>query len=196
MVDLGVTSQRYIFEKNLCYEIARVGGCPTILRNAVSSLGQFILDVMADQGAEFQIAFSSNFRKVVFPNKQILMILPRRLMPKSRISIRTPVGWQAHARLLREDRRKLGSDIIVESLACFIRRNLNVVSGARELELVNRRRTQGRRQLDGETVAGLIPIRADGREAGIAPEVSRGSPVRPGFVCILDQQTHLLADVD
>src|SRR5437660_11135118 len=107
MVDLGVTSQRYIFEKDLCDEIARVGGRATILRNAVSSLGQFILDVMADQGAEFEIALSSNFRKVVFPNKQILMILPRCLMPKRRIAISSPVGWQAHARRLREDRGKL-----------------------------------------------------------------------------------------
>src|SRR5437588_12855709 len=107
MVELGIASERYVFEQQLRDRITRMRGRPTILRDAVGALCQLILNVMADQCAKFQIAFSSNFRKVVFPNKQILMILPRRLMPKRRIAIGSPVGWQAHPRRLREDRGKL-----------------------------------------------------------------------------------------
>src|SRR5438552_7464026 len=107
MVYLGVASQRYVFEKNLCDEIARVGGRATILSNAVSSLGQFILDVMTDQGAEFEIVRTGHLGEVVFPNEEVFVILPRRLMPKRRIAISSPVCWQAHARRLREHRWKL-----------------------------------------------------------------------------------------
>ena len=53
MVDLGVTSQRYISEEQLSDGITCVGGRATILSNTVSPLCQFILDVMADQSAEF-----------------------------------------------------------------------------------------------------------------------------------------------
>ena len=45
-------------------------------------------------------------------------------------------------------------------------------------------------------MAGLIPVRADRREAGISPEVAARVQVRPGLIRILDQQIHLLGDVD
>src|SRR5258708_37952601 len=124
------------------------------------------------------------------------MILPRSLVPKSRISIRTPVCWQAHARRLWEDSGKLRGNVIVKCFAGLTRADFDVISGARKLELVNRSRTQGRRQLDGKTVAGLIPIRGQGGERRVAPEIPRRIPVGPGLICIFDQQIHLLADVD
>ena len=64
------------------------------------------------------------------------------------------------------------------------------------MKLINRRRTQSRRQFDGETVAWLIPIRAQGWERRVAPEVAGGTRMRPGLISVFDQQTHLLADVD
>src|SRR5205807_7222623 len=125
------------------------------------------------------------------------MILPGRLVPKSRISIcTTPVCWQTHTWCLREDSRKLRGDFVVQCFARCVGRNLDVVAGARKLELVNRSRAQGGCQLECETMAGLIPVRADRREPGISPEVAARVQVRPGLIRILDQQIHLLGDVD
>src|SRR5205807_1068780 len=151
---------------------------------------------MTDQGAEFEIVGTGHLGEVVFPNEEVFVILPRRLVPKSRISICAPVCWQAHAGRLWENGREFRGNVSLECHSCCIRRNYDVVSGARELELVNRSRTQGRRQLDGKTMAGLVPIRGQGWERRIAPEVPRRIPVCPGLICILDQQIHLLADVD
>src|SRR2546426_9364307 len=114
MVDLGIASQRQVFVQEFGDRIASTAVCAAKLGNTIGALGQLVLDVMADQCAKFQIAFSSNFRKVVFPNKQILVILPRRLMPKGRISIRRPERRQSYARRFRKDSWKLGSDIAVE----------------------------------------------------------------------------------
>ncbi len=124
------------------------------------------------------------------------MILPRRLVPKGGIPIRAPVRGQAHARRLRKNGGKLRGDVVIEGHARRIRRNFYVVSSARELELVDRCRTQGRRQLNGETVAGLIPIRGKGWERRITPEVTGRTPVRPRLICIFDEEIHFLADVD
>src|SRR5436189_3531790 len=104
MIDLGVASQRQVFVQQLGDCISGAGIRTAVLCNSVGALGQLVLDVMADQRTEFQIALSSNFRKVVLPNKQIFVILPGCLVPEGRISIRTPVGRQAHTRRLREDR--------------------------------------------------------------------------------------------
>src|SRR6266436_1301408 len=121
MVDLGVTSKRQVFVQQLGDSIAGARVSATILRDAVGALCQFVLDVMADQTAEFQIAFSSHLGKVVFPNEEVFVILPGRLVPQSRISIcTTPVCWQTHTWCLREDSRKLGRDIAVKGLARLI----------------------------------------------------------------------------
>src|SRR6266478_2145060 len=124
------------------------------------------------------------------------MILPRRLVPKSRISICSPVCWQALAWRFWKHSGELRGDLIIKRLARLIRCNLDVISSARELKLVDRSRTQGRRQLNGETVTRLIPIRSQSGERRVAPEVPGRTPVRPGLICIFDQQVHLLRNVD
>src|SRR6185436_16495956 len=96
------------------------------------------------------------FGEVVFPNEEVFMILPRRLVPNGRVAIRTPVCWHSHSRRLREDGGKLRGNLTVERFAVRIGRNKDVVASARELEFVNRCRTQRCRQLDCETMTGLI----------------------------------------
>src|SRR6266566_2302962 len=159
MVNFGVASKWYVFEEQLGDGVAGVRARTTILGNAVSALSQFVLDIVACQTAKLEIVGTGYLGEVVFPNEEVFVILPRRLMPKSRISISTPVCRQAHACRFREDCRKLRRDVVIQGLARFVGRDLNVVAGARELELVDRGRTQGGRKLDCEAVAGLIPIR-------------------------------------
>src|SRR5437016_3669956 len=117
-------------------------------------------------------------------------------MPESGISISTPEGRQALARGLRENGGKLGGDFVIERFTSLVGCDEYIISGARELELVNRRRTQRRRQLDRKTVTGLIPIRAKGWERRVAPEVAGRTPMRPGLVRIFHQEIHLLGNVD
>src|SRR6185436_9924880 len=62
--------------------------------------------------------------------------------------------------------------------------------------LINRGRTQGCRQLDGKTVAWLIPIRAQRWERSVAPEIAGCARVRPGLVGVFNQQIHILGDID
>src|SRR5207302_7102608 len=122
--------------------IAGAGIFETKRRNGAGVVGQFVLDVMTDQGAEFEIVGTGHLGEVVFPNEEVFVILPRRLVPKSRISICAPVCWQAHAGRLWENGREFRGNVILECHSCCIRRNYYVVSGARELELVNSSRTQ------------------------------------------------------
>ena len=124
------------------------------------------------------------------------MILPGRLMPKRRISIRAPVRGQPYARGLRENSRKLRRNLIIKCRARFIRRNKYVIARARKLKLVNRSRAQGRRQLNGETMAGLVPVRTQGWERRVAPEVAGRTKVGPRLICIFDQQINFFRDVD
>src|SRR5260370_27703081 len=142
---------------------------------------------MAYQSAELEIVRTGHFGKVVFPNEKVLVILPRSLVPKGGISISTPKSGQAHPRRLREDGGKLRGDLVIKCRARFIRRNVNVVAGPRELKLVNGSRTQGRRQLDGKSRTGLIPIRAKGWERIVAPKGPYGAPGRPALVWIFEQ---------
>ncbi len=53
MIDLGIASERQVFVEQLGDSVAGARISATILRDAVGTLRQFILDVMADQGAEF-----------------------------------------------------------------------------------------------------------------------------------------------
>src|SRR5689334_1224882 len=98
------------------------------------------------------------------------MVLPWGLVPKRRITVRAPESRQSHSGCFRENRRKLRRDIIVESFARSVGCNLDVVSSARELELIHRSRAQRRGQLDRETATWLIPIRTQRREWRVAPE--------------------------
>src|SRR5205814_6156023 len=107
MVVLGIASERYVSVQNFRNETTRVRSRATIRREAVGALGQFVLNVVADQRSELQIAFSRDFRKVVFPNKQVFVILPWCLVPKCRIPIRTPVRGQAYARRFGKHSGKL-----------------------------------------------------------------------------------------
>jgi len=43
---------------------------PTIRRHCAGIVGQFVLDVMADQGAEFEIVRAGNLGKVVLQMKR------------------------------------------------------------------------------------------------------------------------------
>src|SRR5689334_25385116 len=107
VVDLGITSQWQIFVKKVCDGIPGAAVGTAKLGYAVSALGHLVLNVMAHQCAEFQIALSGNFRKVVLPNKQVFMVLPRCLVPKCGITVGAPVCGQAYSGCFRENRRKL-----------------------------------------------------------------------------------------
>jgi len=55
MIDFGVASKRQVLIQQLSYRVAGAAICAAILCNAVGTLGQFVLDVMTDQGAKFEI---------------------------------------------------------------------------------------------------------------------------------------------
>src|ERR1043166_4674827 len=105
-------------------------------------------------------------------------------------------SWQAHAARLREDGRELRGDLGVERLPRRVRRGGDVVASARELELVDGGARKGARQLGRGGGARLVPVRAEGREARVAPEVARRVLVNPRLVDVAHHQVHLAGEVD
>src|ERR1043166_1095390 len=114
MVYFRVASERQIYVKQISNRIAGATIRATVLRDAVGPLRQFIFDVMTDQATKLEIVWAGNFREIVLPNKKVLVILPGRLVPKSRIPARAPVGRKTNALRLWENGRKLGSDLVIE----------------------------------------------------------------------------------
>src|SRR5262249_4322764 len=111
------------------------------------------------------------------------------------ISVRTPShGRKARPCDTREDGRELSGDLIVERLACAVCGDENIITRPRELEIIHEGRGESVRQFDDETLAGLTPIRTQGREWSIAPEVARRVIVIPGLIDIFDHQVHLAVD--
>src|SRR5262245_2575298 len=97
MIDLGVVNERKVFYQQVSYTVAGlvttstygVGliatGCPNT---------RFVFEVVSEKSAEFHFMISNHFREVVFPNIEILAIIPGRLVPERVLPAGPPEHWR------------------------------------------------------------------------------------------------------
>src|SRR5262249_49838393 len=106
-----------------------------------SAVWLLVLDVMADQASKLQAMTAPHLGVVIFPDPEVLVILPRRLMPERRVTLSSPTNsWEARPSSPREDCWKLGRDLFVKALSVGVGGDEDVVARLRKLEFVHRRR--------------------------------------------------------
>src|SRR5262249_34314559 len=123
------------------------------------------------------------------------MIVPGSLVPERGITIRSP-AYCRKARPFdsREDRWDLGGELIVERIARGVRADEDIIACPRELKIIHEGGCDRIRQFNGEALAGLIPIRAQGWEGRIAPEVAGCILPIPRLIDKADHQVRLAID--
>src|SRR5258708_826043 len=100
----GVLNNREVFEQQLCNRITRFAAILLNYVDTAAPVWLFICDVMAEQSAEFQIMVAHHLGEVVLPGEQVLMILPRRLVPEIAYTTCAPTdGWIPRSCDPRED---------------------------------------------------------------------------------------------
>src|SRR5262249_33476443 len=123
------------------------------------------------------------------------MIIPGSLVPERGITIRSP-AHRRKARPLdsREDCWDLGRELIVERIARTVRGDEDIIARPRELKIIHEGGCDCIRQFNGEALAGLIPIRAQGWEGRIAPKVAGCAFPIPGLIDKADHHVRLAID--
>src|SRR5262249_42775122 len=196
MIQFGVLDQWKVFDEELsnCVPRSTIVGLNDI--QTARTVWLLILDVVARQPANLDGMSTHHLGEVILPDEQVFVVLPRGLVPERRITTRCPAhGRQSRAFRSRENGRELRSDLVIERLPTGVGLDENVVSGLRELELIDHRWTERVAQLDRKAVAGLIPIGAESGERSIAPEVSGCVAVGPILIDVSDHQVHLAGDI-
>src|SRR5687767_468713 len=106
MVRFTVTTDWQVSDQYVSNRIARTRIRATPLRQFITANRFLIFDVMTEVDAHFQVVGAHHFRKVILPDEEILVILPRRLVPQSVIAASGPESGMRGAFCPWEDRGK------------------------------------------------------------------------------------------
>src|SRR6185369_196400 len=90
VIDLSVAAERQVDVQQVGNRIARARVGAAELGETIRAINQLILDIMAEESADFEAVIADHFREVILPDEEIFVILPRRFVPERRIPIRSP----------------------------------------------------------------------------------------------------------
>ena len=136
MVGLKVATNWQVFEQCVSNRIARARASLAKLVEVKTEKDGLVLDVMAEESTDLEVVGAPHFREIVFPDEEVFFIAPGGSVQQRGIAIRPPESRKCRALRLREYRRKLGSDLVVERLTCRVSRDKDIVARTRELKVV------------------------------------------------------------
>src|SRR5215203_4930577 len=177
--DFSVVKQNSVAEQKVCNTVTSLLAAAlnrSLLIATARANARLVLEIVTEESTKLQVMRARNEREIIFPNIEILAVVPGRLVPDVCVTACSPEERRDRAAnvsiCFRKHGRYCRCDFIFQRLAFRRRGDNDVVTGDRKLKFVNGPRRQRIRQLNGKGVARLTPVRRKRRIWRVAPEIT------------------------